>query len=217
MRRQELLERAIEILASLPRTAPYSNPTTSRQAAKRMAPFLTPRRLQVYDHILRAGERGVEDTEGAEALGLEAGRQYSPRRKDLVDAGLVLDSGQTRKTPRGHDATVWVVNPDPDPVRVEATIKAKKEEAARAKGITIGDYPKADMALLKLPGGLSIHIPEPVLDALTSSLSGQEGDLQQLQSALESEGFGLPDDGLDEMLREANVQVAIDELGMLDW
>jgi len=50
---------------------------------------------------------GATDEEVELAFGL-AHQTVSPRRRELVLAGLVKDSGERRKTSSGRQATVWV-------------------------------------------------------------------------------------------------------------
>lgn len=51
---------------------------------------------------------GLTDEEGAELLGMGL-NTYRPRRIELVEIGAVIDTGQTRKTRAGRQATVWDV------------------------------------------------------------------------------------------------------------
>jgi len=78
---------------------------TSREAADlvRRAPTL---RQQVLRAIVASGRRGMTDEELQEELHINPSTQR-PRRIELVDAGLVVDSGQTRPTRSGRQAVVW--------------------------------------------------------------------------------------------------------------
>lgn len=60
---------------------------------------------RVLDYIRRAG--GATDDEVERALGM-AHQTASARRRDLVLAGLVTESGHFRQTCRGCTATVWI-------------------------------------------------------------------------------------------------------------
>jgi len=60
---------------------------------------------RVLDHIRRVG--GATDDEVERALGM-AHQTASARRRDLVLAGLVTESGHYRETCRGCTATVWI-------------------------------------------------------------------------------------------------------------
>jgi hypothetical protein len=62
-------------------------------------------------HIMAAITRsyvGMTDTELQEELNM-SGDTERPRRGELLKAGLIKDSGVTRKTKRGREAIVWVV------------------------------------------------------------------------------------------------------------
>ena len=64
----------------------------------------------IRDRVLRAvaqsGDRGATEGELAEATGL-AIEQVRPRRVELVEAGLVAKTAQTRPSASGQAATVW--------------------------------------------------------------------------------------------------------------
>lgn len=60
---------------------------------------------RVLDYIRRAG--GATDDEVERAIGM-AHQTASARRRDLVLAGLVTESGHYRQTCRGCTATVWI-------------------------------------------------------------------------------------------------------------
>jgi hypothetical protein len=53
------------------------------------------------------GSGGLTDEEIEDALGI-GGNTERPRRKELEEAGLILDSGATRPTSTGKAAIVWV-------------------------------------------------------------------------------------------------------------
>ncbi|MCP4677693.1 MAG: hypothetical protein GY854_19690 [Deltaproteobacteria bacterium] len=80
---------------------------TSRGAAVAVASKASKQRAQVYAHILSKGNNGATDEEIGTALDL-GGNSVRPRRRELVIAGRVVDSGHRRKTTTGRDATVWV-------------------------------------------------------------------------------------------------------------
>jgi hypothetical protein len=81
---------------------------TSQAAAEAIAPVAGRLRRRVYEHLLSVGVAGCTDEEGIAALGMSAST-YRPRRIECVEAGLVRDSGRTRKTKSGRQAVVWVV------------------------------------------------------------------------------------------------------------
>jgi hypothetical protein len=84
-----------------------SAPSTSRDAAGRMAPALSPLRGRVLGHLIACGGTGATDEEAEQALGIKV-QTYTPRRRELVMLGLVRDSGRRRCTDAGRSAVVWV-------------------------------------------------------------------------------------------------------------
>jgi len=65
-------------------------------------------RRRVLDQLRQWHATGGTDSELQAALGMDPSTQR-PRRIELVNAGLVRDSGRTRKTRSGRRATVWEV------------------------------------------------------------------------------------------------------------
>jgi len=80
---------------------------TSQAAARAIDPYAVGLRAQVYFAIARAGADGLTDLEVEAKTGL-AGSTVRPRRVELVRLGLVHDSGRTRKTKSGREATIWI-------------------------------------------------------------------------------------------------------------
>ena len=71
---------------------------------------MTHNQVLVLTALAAAGDRGMIDHDHEAVNGLKqdtAGK----RRGELVADGLVVDSGQRRKTPRGAKAIVWVLTP----------------------------------------------------------------------------------------------------------
>jgi hypothetical protein len=89
-------------------TPPAQNCATSRAAAKAIQPCTQTLRWQVLGCIKRSLEYGCTDEEIQTQLGM-AGSTQRPRRTELVSAGLVVDSGRTRRTASGRQAIVWRV------------------------------------------------------------------------------------------------------------
>lgn len=79
---------------------------TSRAAALSMKPRAGNLRALVLAFIRSRGEGGATDEEIQEALAMPASTQR-PRRIELVSGALVVDSGLTRPTRSGRQATVW--------------------------------------------------------------------------------------------------------------
>jgi hypothetical protein len=84
---------------------------TSRAAALAIAPRSACLRRRVLDYLLGQSFVGATDEEGSFALGI-AGNTYRPRRIELTLAGLVRDSGRTRRTRAGRSAVVWTAIPE---------------------------------------------------------------------------------------------------------
>lgn len=80
---------------------------TSLEAAEAIAPKRPKLQAMVLQAIRRVGAFGATDDELQFVLGMDASTER-PRRVELVQAGLVRDSGRVRKTRRGRNAVVWV-------------------------------------------------------------------------------------------------------------
>lgn len=78
---------------------------TSRVAAVEAVPLTGKSRIAVYQCIQRLG--GATDEEIQRTLDMNPSTQR-PRRVELVDAGLIEDSGRTAPTRSGRPAVVWV-------------------------------------------------------------------------------------------------------------
>ena len=80
---------------------------TSEVAAEKIESEAPTLRAKVYAMIRLAGEHGVTDEEGESWLEMRH-QTYTPRRGELVRLGLVVDSGQRRKTRGNRPAAVWI-------------------------------------------------------------------------------------------------------------
>jgi hypothetical protein len=83
---------------------------TTAKAAVNVLPRTGTQRRRVFD--LLAGprrERGLTDEEIQYVLGLSPNTER-PRRKELCDAGLVVDSGRRTKNAGGQECVVWVLS-----------------------------------------------------------------------------------------------------------
>ena len=78
---------------------------TSHDAYDEIKPDVPTLRQRVFAFIVRHG--GATDEEMQNTLGMRANTQR-PRRRELVQQGMVRDSGKTRKTQSGREAIVWV-------------------------------------------------------------------------------------------------------------
>ena len=87
--------------------APFAKGSdTSREAAASLTNTATLRN-KVYAVIEAGGEHGATDQEVQARLRIPPNVE-TPRRWELVNAGLVRDSGLRRKTKSLRNATVWV-------------------------------------------------------------------------------------------------------------
>ena len=82
----------------------HDHPDTSHAAALTVMPKTGTQRRRVLDFIGACGATGASDLEIQLGLRLN-GNSERPRRVELVDAGLIEDSGVRRE---GH--IVWTVN-----------------------------------------------------------------------------------------------------------
>lgn len=92
---------------------PYqSHSPTSAEAAERAEPRAGTDQALILAALRFAGDYGGTDEEMQNALGMNPSTQR-PRRIELVSVGLVVDSGETRKTRSGRRAVVWRAVPVP--------------------------------------------------------------------------------------------------------
>jgi hypothetical protein len=80
---------------------------TSEEAAKLIEPTSGSLRGKILEHTRRMAAFGVTDDEVEMWSGLRH-QTASARRRELVQAGLLRDSGRRRPTRSGRMATVWV-------------------------------------------------------------------------------------------------------------
>lgn len=81
---------------------------TSFAAAEQIKPDASTLRGKIYE--LLCNSPGMTDEEQQDATGMNPSTQR-PRRIELVERGLVRDSGITRETKSGRKAVVWIANP----------------------------------------------------------------------------------------------------------
>jgi len=82
------------------------NSDTSRESAKAVAPNFSARMMRILEKISTVG--GMTDEEGQYGLEID-GNSYRPARVTLAKHGLILDSGERRKTMSGRNAVVWEI------------------------------------------------------------------------------------------------------------
>ena len=80
---------------------------TSLAAAESIKPFKGAAERKLYEWALNLGSAGFTDLEAQDCFGW-AGDFERPRRCWLSDHGYLRDSGRTRPTPKGRQATVWI-------------------------------------------------------------------------------------------------------------
>ena len=80
---------------------------TSRSAADRAIPNAGTQRRMLFDFIVSRGSDGATDEESQRRLSMGANTQR-PRRRELEQSGLVVNSGRTRLTTARRKAVVWV-------------------------------------------------------------------------------------------------------------
>ena len=85
----------------------HGQSTTSRDAAEAIAPRAGTLRHRVLVYLAACGPLGATDEEVQRDLRM-APNTERPRRVELTDAGLVVDSGQRRACRSGRMAVVWV-------------------------------------------------------------------------------------------------------------
>ena len=86
---------------------PHAGTETSKAAAESMVPRAGAQRLRVLRFIQDTKDFGATACEIEGGLGL-SGNSVRPRIVELRNAGLIINSGVTRKTPSGRAAQVYV-------------------------------------------------------------------------------------------------------------
>lgn len=90
----------------------YKSPqkSTSMAAYAKIQAVAPTLRGQVYRFLLVKHEKKVGATDDEIQISLDMrGQTERPRRRELVDLGLVRDTGKTRLTEAGRDAVVWAI------------------------------------------------------------------------------------------------------------
>lgn len=81
---------------------------TSIEAARAIQPHMSRLRAMVFAYFSTRGKIGATDEEVQQELHMPANTER-PRRIELERMGLIVDSGEKRKTRAGRNASVWVV------------------------------------------------------------------------------------------------------------
>ena len=93
-------------------SAPYvDGSSTSYLTAQQISAYSPNLRTRVLAFLMRRGGHGATDEEIQDALDMNPSTER-PRRVELVDAGFVRDSGETRPTHSGNGAVVWEATED---------------------------------------------------------------------------------------------------------
>lgn len=110
--------------------------STSYRAAVSVLATARTVRARVYRMIVDLSDTGATDDELERALGIRH-QSVSARRKELVNDGLVIDSGHERKASSGRDVTVWIAGNEStfDPVAYDARMKGGKTRKSKARQI----------------------------------------------------------------------------------
>ena len=82
-------------------------PITQKKSAGAIYPKTGTQREKVFAYIKAQGDSGATDEEVQIALGMNPNSER-PRRIELVERELVVDSGITRRTKSGQDSIVWM-------------------------------------------------------------------------------------------------------------
>lgn len=83
--------------------------STSRRARREMGPRVGSVKHRILTAIAASGTAGLSDDEGETLLQVRC-CTYTPRRLELLRAGLIADSGLRRATGSGCPAVVWIVS-----------------------------------------------------------------------------------------------------------
>ncbi len=89
---------------------------TSWNAARLMDEKLNAWQDRVYRLIWVRGDRGATDEELIDALKASPST-IRPRRVELREKGLIVDSGKTRATRSGRKAVVWIAKQNQGPAQ----------------------------------------------------------------------------------------------------
>lgn len=85
-----------------------SDPDTSREAAKKIEPFVPTIRQLVEKFAREAGHAGFIDEDLSIQFGAENVSSYRTRRAELTDMNIILDTGKRRHNEAGNECIVWI-------------------------------------------------------------------------------------------------------------
>lgn len=90
---------------------PFQGHSETSESAALLAQESAPtKRARVYRYLVEQGWGGATDEEIQLALRMDANTER-PRRCELLEKRLIMDSRRTRMTRSGRAATVWVAIP----------------------------------------------------------------------------------------------------------
>lgn len=105
----------------LPRTAPHNGTLTSEEAARKIEGIAGTLRHQCYQAILDRGHGGATRDEVEVETGLKH-QTATARVRELVQMGVVVETGMKRDTRSGRSAVVCVAYPYRDPLAVSVSV-----------------------------------------------------------------------------------------------
>lgn len=174
-----------------PRSAPFSNLTTSLAAARYVERWIVADRKRVYGAVLKYEKLSDFDLEARTGMLLNTIR---PRRGELVKAGLLRDSGKTTPSPDSKQATIlWEPTPHPSE---EAFLEYMRElERLRSEIFASMVFHNALTPEGKRRASkLKVELRSDALGALAQALgASQDPLLFDLKEALVSTGFDPPE------------------------
>jgi hypothetical protein len=101
-------ESTLQAILKLKGSAPsQAHSTTSQEAATSILIHSKSIRAKVWKYLVNKDTTGATDQQIQIDLRLDPSTER-PRRRELVLQGFVKDSGFTKKTRSGHNATIWV-------------------------------------------------------------------------------------------------------------
>jgi hypothetical protein len=100
-------EHQLTLFGPAPGIVGRHHPATSHLAAAEVEPRTGTQRRRVLDYLRLCGSYGATDAEIQSALHM-SGNTERPRRIELVELGLVFDSGELRGS-HSRPAIVWTI------------------------------------------------------------------------------------------------------------
>lgn len=163
-------------------SAPHSNTTTSKDAAKKAARSSKQDRKRVYRYVKQCG--GAFDEQICNALDMPV-KTENPRRDELVvDYCVLRDSGRTGVTASGNATKIWEVTSDVDPKVLDIPVKIARGTWPR----TFDGFGKDVESATVSAGRFRIHVPLPIVRKAASLLEEQGESVGRLGQFLREMG-----------------------------